>query len=345
MVDKVLLCFESSCYGDGVATGTWKVLCRLWRNPNGYNGLAHIPAYIRLGGDRGFVHYFGQPMLCRNCGKEGHTAMNCEEVVCKKCRKVGHVAEECKEKRVCNLCGAEDHVFANCPCSYANKTRRDREEDKRRQEEFEERELEKNNQVVVNLDVELEDSGEEFQNGGEGEALKQDGGVGLVEEKGGVGCDGKEKGVVVGCVQDEEGEESAGEGMSGGVVLETDLEEESGPESIAGRAEEEPSVSEEEEMEQEMRKEKRKTEEPYTVVVSRSKKKKGGGRESQDEDEEGVEGGGREKQGVVVSPGSSPILCTNQYGALADRSPGSDRFLEDGADENLVRTTEMKKGF
>ncbi|MGH0124254.1 UNVERIFIED_CONTAM: hypothetical protein FKN15_017941 [Acipenser sinensis] len=163
----------------------------------------------------------------------------------------------------CSITDLESGVLPDVLSSAGEEERSEMEDS---QEDYlgkEERELEKNNQVVVNLDVELEDSGEEFQNGGEGEALKQDGGVGLVEEKGGVGCDGEEKGVVVGGVQDEEGEEC------GGVVLETDLEAESGPESIAGRAEEEPSVSEEEEMEQEMRKEKRKTEEPYTVVVSR----------------------------------------------------------------------------
>lgn len=124
---------------DNVWTGAWRVRVSLKRDRSGYEGYGIIPSEISLGNNRGYVHYFGQPKLCRKCGAMGHLAAGCTKIICNVCKKEGHVASECEMQRTCNLCGSGEHFFSNCPHSFANRTR-GREESERAEREERERE-------------------------------------------------------------------------------------------------------------------------------------------------------------------------------------------------------------
>ncbi|KAJ8004273.1 hypothetical protein DPEC_G00157100 [Dallia pectoralis] len=101
---------------DQVWTGGLNWLVQLKPDPTGVGGVRHLPSTITLGKNRGSVHYYGMPKLCRNCGHLGHLAAAC--TACKICQG-DYPTADCTTTRPCNLCGVVGHFFRTCHRSYA----------------------------------------------------------------------------------------------------------------------------------------------------------------------------------------------------------------------------------
>uniref|UniRef100_A0A8C9T9F1 CCHC-type domain-containing protein n=1 Tax=Scleropages formosus TaxID=113540 RepID=A0A8C9T9F1_SCLFO len=64
----------------------------------------------------------GEDHLARLCLEQGylsrrgfgHTGAECTNMRCNNCLERGHMAKDCKGLRMCNICGAEDHLAHTC---------------------------------------------------------------------------------------------------------------------------------------------------------------------------------------------------------------------------------------
>lgn len=74
----------------------------------------NIPSFIYAGRYHVRTSYRGQPKTCRNCGKTGHVAKDCQAgKVCRICGEPGHNKGECPERR-CFYCKGRGHEQSNC---------------------------------------------------------------------------------------------------------------------------------------------------------------------------------------------------------------------------------------
>ena len=69
-------------------------------DPDGYDGVAHPPAFFNIGADRGVLVYPGQPPFCKKCRVSGHRSGDCTERPAPK---------------ACHSCRSTDHLFKDCP--------------------------------------------------------------------------------------------------------------------------------------------------------------------------------------------------------------------------------------
>ena len=101
-------------------TGFWtgKRIFHLELNPdpNGYDGLAHPPAFFTIGADRGYLSYYRQPPFCKKCRVSGHGEKDCGEgAICRFCSSKEHGTKDCPRPKECHACGSLGHLFKDCP--------------------------------------------------------------------------------------------------------------------------------------------------------------------------------------------------------------------------------------
>ena len=101
----------------GFWTGRLQFQMLLREDPNGFEGLAHPPAYFNIGADRGYLFYARQPPFCRRCRKVGHKEGACVPLVqCSRCKAVGHDASWALCPGLpCRGCGGFGHLERSCP--------------------------------------------------------------------------------------------------------------------------------------------------------------------------------------------------------------------------------------
>ena len=107
----------------GFWTGRTQFQVLLKEDLEGFEGLAHPPAFFNIGADRGFLFYSRQPPYCRKCRKQGHPDGACGFVRCRVCTAYGHEPRDCPHLGVCNICGKAGHFHRDCPArkrSYAD---------------------------------------------------------------------------------------------------------------------------------------------------------------------------------------------------------------------------------
>ncbi|KAM4034768.1 LOW QUALITY PROTEIN: uncharacterized protein ACNLHF_021458 [Anomaloglossus baeobatrachus] len=99
-----------------IFNGNVKFWVRFKADPEGIGGIMHPPANFSIGGNRGFLHYPGQPSFCRRCYRYGHISEDCGVgISCRNCKNPGHEASTCPFPPNCDFCGASDHTCRACP--------------------------------------------------------------------------------------------------------------------------------------------------------------------------------------------------------------------------------------
>lgn len=83
-------------------------------------GVIHLPNFLVIGRDRGYLFYAGQPRVCNKCGSNRHFGADCTKIKCSRCGEEGHFAKSCKFDVRCNLCNETGHLYNNCPKSEKN---------------------------------------------------------------------------------------------------------------------------------------------------------------------------------------------------------------------------------
>uniref|UniRef100_H2ZRL7 CCHC-type domain-containing protein n=1 Tax=Latimeria chalumnae TaxID=7897 RepID=H2ZRL7_LATCH len=102
---------------NGFGVGGYNVAVKLFSTDK---GLVHLPNFITIGNDRGFLFYPGQPKVCHKCGSARHFGADCTRLFCARCGQIGHLTRECKKEVKCKLCGEEGHIYFHCPRSEKN---------------------------------------------------------------------------------------------------------------------------------------------------------------------------------------------------------------------------------
>uniref|UniRef100_H2ZYV4 CCHC-type domain-containing protein n=1 Tax=Latimeria chalumnae TaxID=7897 RepID=H2ZYV4_LATCH len=101
----------------GFWIGGYKVAVKLCSDDS---GLHHLPNFITIGRDRGYLFYPGQLKVCHKCGSARHFGADCAKLICSKCGLLGHLAKDCKNEVKRNLCNNTGHIYASCPMSEKN---------------------------------------------------------------------------------------------------------------------------------------------------------------------------------------------------------------------------------
>ncbi|KAG1925665.1 zinc finger CCHC domain-containing protein [Pimephales promelas] len=83
---------------DGIWNCSWRIPIKQWEDPQGYQGLRHLPSMIVLGENR-YIHYQGMPKLCRKCGEFGHLVeADCPKSFANKVKAHKMVVEESRQR-------------------------------------------------------------------------------------------------------------------------------------------------------------------------------------------------------------------------------------------------------
>ncbi len=105
-----------------------------WQDPQGFQGLKHLPPVIVLGENRCYIHYQDKPKLCHKCSEHGYPEA-CKKVMCSKCKETGHSFEECSDGRKYHLYGDWNNLFRDCPKSFAYKLKSQKRQEKQTENE------------------------------------------------------------------------------------------------------------------------------------------------------------------------------------------------------------------
>nr|XP_014343665.1 PREDICTED: zinc finger CCHC domain-containing protein 3-like [Latimeria chalumnae] len=76
---------------NGFWIGGYKIVVKLYSSDT---SLIHLPNFITIGGDQGYLFYPGQPKVCHKCGSGRYFGADCNKLFCSKCGHMGHLAKD-----------------------------------------------------------------------------------------------------------------------------------------------------------------------------------------------------------------------------------------------------------